>query len=533
MPSGIAARGLFSHQISGGIAMSIRNFAGLALLSGLFIAGGFLLAADDEKKSEPKAAEKTPETLFRELDKNGDGVLTSDEAGEDRRRFFERIVRVADKDKNGELTQAEFLEGVKPDDLKASVPPGGAGQFPRPDPRQLFDQFDRNKDGKLSLEELPERMAERLKPAFERSGKKELSPEEFARVMAERMRGDGAGPGFGDPQAAFRRVDRNGDGKVTADEAPEFLRPRIAEAIKNAGKKEDEGLSIEEFTKVYADFRPRGAGPGGAFNAEAMFRRLDRDGDGKIKLDEVPEQLRPLAERAFEQAGKGKDAALTAEEFAKALPALGQPGGGGFPGGQPGQPGFGPPRGGFQPMLFRRLDANGDGKVTKEELQKVGELFDELDANKDGTLDAAELIGFGGRPGGGGVGGFPPGGGPGGQPRPEGRPQRRAEQPPDRSEDRPAEKKDESAQAGATAADGALANRRDAARARGRPAARRARRFDTDGDGRISLEESQGRLKERFKEFDRNSNGFLEADEIRQALRDLGEARTRRRAPEA
>lgn len=66
--------------------------------------------------------------------------------------------------------------------------------------------------------------------------------------------------------------------------------------------------------------------------------------------------------------------------------------------------------------IFQKLDANGDGKVTKEEFAKFADalkdkvgadkadkiaqgfqgMFDRLDANKDGSLSAEEFKGFGG-----------------------------------------------------------------------------------------------------------------------------------------
>ncbi|MBL8794828.1 MAG: EF-hand domain-containing protein [Planctomycetia bacterium] len=66
--------------------------------------------------------------------------------------------------------------------------------------------------------------------------------------------------------------------------------------------------------------------------------------------------------------------------------------------------------------MFKKLDANGDGKVTKEEFSKFADalkdklgadkadkiaqgmqgMFDRLDANKDGSLSADEFKGFGG-----------------------------------------------------------------------------------------------------------------------------------------
>src|SRR5262249_13641699 len=66
--------------------------------------------------------------------------------------------------------------------------------------------------------------------------------------------------------------------------------------------------------------------------------------------------------------------------------------------------------GNLSEIIFKRLDANGDGKVTKEEIKKAAEnrgngqfnitemldkLFDKLDTDKDGALSAAEFKKFG------------------------------------------------------------------------------------------------------------------------------------------
>ena len=77
--------------------------------------------------------------------------------------------------------------------------------------------------------------------------------------------------------------------------------------------------------------------------------------------------------------------------------------------------------GGAPNEMIQRLDSNGDGKVTVDELPAgLAERLKAADTNSDGELSAAELragfakmraAGGGGGPGGGRPGGGPPGGG--------------------------------------------------------------------------------------------------------------------------
>jgi collagen type III alpha len=95
----------------------------------------------------------------------------------------------------------------------------------------------------------------------------------------------------------------------------------------------------------------------------------------------------------FDKMDANKDGFLTPDE-------LKRPGGPGGPGGERPNPA----------EMFKRLDKDGDGKVSKEEApERMKENFDKMDANKDGFLTPDELKAH--RPEGPGGPGGPRGGG--------------------------------------------------------------------------------------------------------------------------
>lgn len=188
--------------------------------------------------------------------------------------------------------------------------------------------------------------------------------------------------------------------------------------------------------------------------ASAMFRNLDVNQDGKLTMAEAGPNGRQLMGNVFDLAGKNRSESVSRADFQIAFdrhkamnggraggpPNGGPPNGGppnGGPGANRGNPGNGnnrpgnrppgsppgmppgqagargpgpggpsgePPQGrlpqgrppqnpdeGGLPPLFALLDGNHDGRITRAELQRLGQMFEQLDQNRDGALDRDEL----------------------------------------------------------------------------------------------------------------------------------------------
>lgn len=428
--------------------------------------------------------------IFKSLDKNSDGILVADEVPEAQQRFFERLIRAGDENEDGKLSKAEYQATLKEDERPAGRPAaggpaGGRGQF---DPGAIFDRLDTNKDGKLAKSELPDGVGERMGRIFDEAGKDELTKEEYGQAMAKMMRAGGR-PGAGPAGEPGRPGGPGFFEQLDKNKDGKISKDEIPEQMKERMAGMFERLGVDSISlEQLSQMRSRGAGdqPPGEGRGREMRRDESRPESDAARPERDGERP-PMRNDAQARDGRPGEGRPDA---GPGRPGMGRPGMGGPGMGGPGGPG------GF--AFMRVLDENKDGRISQGEALRVAKLFDELDANKDGELDARELMGFegppreGDRPGMGRLGeGRPEGDRPPGARRPEG----------DRPEGTNSPGRRPEGDRGGYGPEAFVA------------------RFDENKDGLISKEEAPERMAENFDRLDQNKDGKLSAEEFGNMLR--------------
>jgi Ca2+-binding EF-hand superfamily protein len=219
------------------------------------------------------------------------------------------------------------------------------------------------------------------------------------------------------------------------------IQQRMTEFAKRNGITNGQ-LNRDQFSKYMqeqmANFGPRGGGPPQAAPVDDnairdAFRALDKNNDGVLSKDEMPEDLRAQLDRW----DTNKDGSISFEEFKEYYKNKAQPGA--QPGATPEDEADKKPTiyhaGNLPKELawFAQLDTDHDGQIGLYEWKAAGRdvnQFYEMDLNRDGFLTVEEVLRYqkaqeknqgkdamgnpiaGGPPGGFPGGGFPGGGGP-------------------------------------------------------------------------------------------------------------------------
>jgi collagen type III alpha len=276
--------------------------------------------AADPPATRGEGRDGDPAEFFKRLDKDGDGKLNKEEAPERLRQFFDRV----DVNSDGKIDAAEFREVAARLGGGAPGRPAGAGgdgelaEIIRRLSADGFDRNDANKDGKITLEEVPEgRQREAFKRVIERvdaDGDKAVTKEEFAKA-ALAARGADAGP-----MPLIRLLDADGNGEISAEEIS-----NASKVLLKLDRNGDGKLSRDELPGP-----PTGGAPDPRAVAEQILRRFknaDKNGDGKLQKDEAP----PGVAAVFDRADTNGDGALDESELKAAIERLSQRREGGEP----------------------------------------------------------------------------------------------------------------------------------------------------------------------------------------------------------
>lgn len=162
------------------------------------------------------------------------------------------------------------------------------------------------------------------------------------------------------------------------------------------------------FSPAWAQGGP-GGGPGGPPPMMVSAEEMDTNHDGSVSFEEFSSARDKMHKEMFKRMDSDSNGTLSKEEMSK-RPGPGGPGGGpgggqdsappmpppdragGNSGNGPGASGDGPPR----PPSIEDMDANHDGSVSEAEFTAAAHKrdrteFDRLDANGDGVLSKDEL----------------------------------------------------------------------------------------------------------------------------------------------
>lgn len=308
------------------------------------------------------------QSLFTSLDRDQNGLLLADEIDSQHRRLFDRLLRTADSDQDGQLSSYEFQAGLEPKQSAKPLAKKQGSEHPGSNALLLLlAKMDVNANGLIEAEEVPQQFRQLFDRIEERLGgdpdgvldRRELTyaapklsqlalrmanqmdldvdvelallPEEQWRSVQKLVGPQRRGELLADPKRAlelFNRLDADGDGYVTSEEVPGGIADRFDQLLERADRNRDDKLSEQELMAMSRIMKRLEGKPTAAADLQKgikrLLKQLDRDGDGVVSRKEAP---RRMAGR-FDQLDKDGNGKLDREELAivvKVLSRLRQP----------------------------------------------------------------------------------------------------------------------------------------------------------------------------------------------------------------
>lgn len=192
-------------------------------------------------------------------------------------------------------------------------PPGGGGQMRMQFQMPTFAELDKNKDKKLSRDEMPAQFPAQVFDRVDNNHDGFVDEEEW-NTMRTRFAGGGGGVMVGGPRVGeglTKLLDSNADGKISRDEFA-----RIVSLFDTLDKDHSGDLSTDElngFSRAVNDAHTQATG---GVEVNNLFEKYDKDKDGKISAEEMGN------EKTFKALDLSKDGFITREEADTALKQL-------------------------------------------------------------------------------------------------------------------------------------------------------------------------------------------------------------------
>ena len=357
---------------------------------------------------------------FKKIDRDNDGLLSKQEMMQSSGNMFDKeevdaIFALGDINGDGELDMGEFISIMFPSAVEVAMQVSATFKT-MDDIKQGFKLMDKDGDGQITKQEMASSghrfnnaQVDAVFALGDVNDDGVLDLDEFIAVMCpsaltviSRLRGKYSN--IAEVKKAFLSIDVNRDGLLSKQEMNSSgkFNAQEVEALFILGDLNGDGeLDLEEFVGLLCPMAGMALSRltrnvNNIGDAQQLFRVLDKDGDGNISMEEMracgSRFNAQEIEAIFAIGDVDNDGAISLNEFVAvmcptAATVVGR---------------LSKTYGNLEQIKagFKKLDVNGDGLISKQEMssaglsqQEVNAIFSIGDTNGDGEIDIDEFIG--------------------------------------------------------------------------------------------------------------------------------------------